>query len=81
MSTITIISPLPGTFYRAPAPDKSPFVEQGQSVQAGMVIGLIEVMKQFTEIPAEYSGHNIQFLLENGAMVEPGQPLATLEID
>ncbi len=80
MSTIEIYSPLPGIFYRSPSPDKPPFAVDGQSVEADTVIGLIEVMKQFSEVLAEQSGSNIQFLIANGADVEPGQLIATLEI-
>lgn len=80
MSTIEIISPLPGTFYRTPAPDKPPFVTEGQSVSADTVIGLIEVMKQFSEVLAEQPGSNIKFHVANGADIVPGEVLATIEI-
>jgi hypothetical protein len=48
-----ILSPLPGTFYRRPAPDKPPYKDEGDTVAVGDVIGLIEVMKSFHEVKAE----------------------------
>lgn len=79
MPTIEIISPLPGNFYRAPAPDKPSFVTEGQSVAADTVIGLIEVMKQFSEVLVEQPGSNIQFQIASGAEIAPGQVIATIE--
>lgn len=79
MPTIEITSPLPGTFYRTPAPDKPSFVTEGQFVSAGTVVGLIEVMKQFSEVLAEQPGHNIQFQIANGAEIAAGQVIATIE--
>ena len=80
MAVTEILSPLPGVFYRKPAPDSAPFLENGDTVQECTVIGLIEIMKQFNEIHAETTGTNIQFKVENGEEVEPGQVLATIEI-
>ncbi|HFU8254528.1 TPA: acetyl-CoA carboxylase [Escherichia coli] len=80
MAVTEILSPLPGVFYRKPAPDSAPFLENGDTVQESTVIGLIEIMKQFNEIHAETIGTNIQFKVENGEEVEPGQVLATIEI-
>lgn len=59
-----------GVFYRKPAPDSAPFLENGDTVQESTVIGLIEIMKQFNEIHAETTGTNIQFKVENGEEVE-----------
>ncbi|WP_142440284.1 acetyl-CoA carboxylase [Escherichia coli] len=80
MAVTEILSPLPGVFYRKPAPDSAPFLENGDTVQESTVIGLIEIMKQFNEIHVETTGTNIQFKVENGEEVEPGQVLATIEI-
>ncbi|EOL9150776.1 biotin/lipoyl-containing protein, partial [Escherichia coli] len=49
MAVTEILSPLPGVFYRKPAPDSAPFLENGDTVQESTVIGLIEIMKQFNE--------------------------------
>ena len=74
-----IRSHLPGTFYRKPAPDKPAYVEVGQRVKHGDVIGLIEVMKSFHEVLSEEAGKVTRFLVENEAAVQAGDPLAELE--
>lgn len=74
-----ILSPLPGTFYRRPAPDQPPFKEVGDSVAKGDVIGLVEVMKSFHEVKATAEGKVAEFLVENEGAVQAGQPLVTLE--
>jgi len=72
-------SPLPGVFYRAPAPDKPPFKSEGDGVAAGDTIGLIEVMKTFTPVLAEEGGRLVKFLVENEGAVMAGQPLYELD--
>lgn len=79
MATTEILSPLPGTFYRKPSPDAPPFAEVGDTIAAGAVIGLVEVMKQYTELTAEAGGTIIAFEIEDGDAVEPGQVVAVLE--
>lgn len=74
-----IISPLPGVFYRRPAPDKEEFVKEGDNVQEGDVIGLIEVMKNFFELKAEESGTVEQFLVNNEEVIEAGQEVVQLK--
>jgi acetyl-CoA carboxylase biotin carboxyl carrier protein len=74
-----VVSPLPGIFYRRPAPDKPPYKDIGDHVVEGDVVGLIEVMKQFTEIQADTGGKVVRFLVDNEAAVEPGQPVLVLE--
>jgi acetyl-CoA carboxylase biotin carboxyl carrier protein len=71
-----ILSPLPGTFYRRPAPDKPPFKADGDIVAIGDVIGLIEVMKSFIEVHADASGRIVKFEVENEEPVMAGQSLA-----
>ena len=71
-----ILSPLPGTFYRRPAPDKPPFKADGDAVALGDVIGLIEVMKSFIEVHADTSGRIVKFVVDNEEPVMAGQPLA-----
>jgi biotin carboxyl carrier protein len=73
-----IRSPLPGTFYRAASPDDEPFVADGGTVCLGDVIGLIEVMKMFTEVTADEGGVVDRFLAESGDAVSAGQPLVAL---
>ncbi len=72
---IEIRSPMIGTFYRAPSPDASPYVEVGTEVGPETVVSIIEAMKVMNEIKAEVSGVITQVLLENGRPVEFGQPL------
>ncbi|MNF70252.1 Biotin carboxyl carrier protein of acetyl-CoA carboxylase [compost metagenome] len=79
MAQHTVITPLPGTFYRKATPDSPNYVEAGAEVSADTVIGLIEVMKQFSELTAGMAGHLDAFLVEDGDPVEPGQVIATLD--
>lgn len=79
MAEQTVLTPLPGTFYRRATPDSPPFVEVGAQVTADTVIGLIEVMKQFSELTAGVAGRVSAFLVEDGDPVEPGQIVATLD--
>jgi biotin carboxyl carrier protein len=79
MAISTLLSPLPGTFYRKPAPDQPPYKNEGDKVAAGEVIGLVEVMKSFNEVKADRSGKIIRFVAENEDAVMAGQPLAEIE--
>ena len=74
-----LLSPLPGTFYRASAPDKPPFKADGDAVEVGDVIGLIEVMKSFHEVKAEVAGRNIRFVTDNEEPVMAGSVLAEVD--
>ena len=74
-----IHSPLPGTFYRASAPDKPPFKADGDAVAVGDVIGLIEVMKSFHEVKSEVAGTNIRFETDNEEPVMAGAVLAQVD--
>jgi acetyl-CoA carboxylase biotin carboxyl carrier protein len=71
----TVKAPMVGTFYRAPNPGASPFVELGQSVKEGEPLCIIEAMKLLNEIEADKSGVIKEILVENGEPVEYGQPL------
>ena len=79
MARHEVLSPLPGTFYRKPAPDAQPYVKEGDVVKPGDIIGLVEVMKQFSEVHADAAGKVVSFLVENEGTVEPGQPLVAIE--
>lgn len=74
-----ILSPLPGTFYRRPAPDQPVFKEPGDSVAKGDVIGLVEVMKSFYEVKSDVDGTITEFLVDNEGAVQAAQPLASVE--
>jgi acetyl-CoA carboxylase biotin carboxyl carrier protein len=73
-----LLSPLPGTFYRRPSPDKPPFKNEGDKVAVGDVIGLIEVMKSFNEVKADMAGKIVKFIAENEEPVMAGQPLVEI---
>ncbi|MEO8923341.1 MAG: acetyl-CoA carboxylase [Caldimonas sp.] len=81
MPRIEVVSPLPGTFYRQSSPDAAPFVTEGARVRVGDVIGLVEVMKQFSEVNAEVDGTIVSIAVASGDSVEPGQTLAVIETD
>jgi acetyl-CoA carboxylase biotin carboxyl carrier protein len=70
-----IVSPMVGTFYRAPSPDSPAYVEVGDTVTADTVVCLIEAMKVMNEIKAEVSGTITEIVAENGKPVQFGQPL------
>ncbi len=72
---ITIKSPIIGTFYRKPSPDKPVFVEVGDQINVGDVLCVIEAMKLFNEIESEVSGKIIKFLVDDSSPVEFDQPL------
>ncbi|WP_324720142.1 acetyl-CoA carboxylase biotin carboxyl carrier protein [Salinimicrobium sp. HB62] len=72
---ITIKSPIIGTFYRKPSPDKDAFVEVGDSVKVGDVLCVIEAMKLFNEIESEVSGKIVKVLVDDSSPVEFDQPL------
>lgn len=79
MANKQILSPLPGTFYRKPAPDQPPYKDAGDSVAVGDVIGLVEVMKTFYEVKADSAGKIARYLAENEAPVTAGAALVELE--
>lgn len=72
---LTIKSPIIGTFYRKPAPDKPPFIEVGDSIKEGDVLCVIEAMKLFNEIEGEISGKIVKVLVDDASPVEFDQPL------
>jgi acetyl-CoA carboxylase biotin carboxyl carrier protein len=79
-NTVTIKSPMIGTFYRSAGPDKPMFVEIGDDVSAGKTVCIIEAMKLFNEIESEVSGKIVKILVENATPVEFDQPLFLVEI-
>ncbi len=76
---ITIKSPMIGTFYRSPSPDKPVFVNIGDEIKAGQVLCIIEAMKLFNEIEAEVSGRLIKVMADDSTPVEYDQPLFLIE--
>lgn len=77
--TITIKSPMIGTFYRSPSPDKPSFVNVGDEVENGKVVCIIEAMKLFNEIESEVSGKIVKVLVDDATPVEYDQPLFLVE--
>ena len=74
----TITSPIVGTFYRRPAPDKDPYVKVGDVIDAGQIVCIVEAMKMMNEIKSEYSGTVLAVNVENAEPVEYGQSLFEL---
>jgi acetyl-coA carboxylase, biotin carboxyl carrier protein len=72
---ITIKSPIIGTFYRKPAPDKDPFVSVGSEITEGTVVCVVEAMKLFNQIESEVSGKIVKILVDDASPVEYDQPL------
>jgi len=74
-----IKSPIVGTFYKAPAPDASPFVEVGSVIQSGSVLCIVEAMKLMNEIESDVAGRIAKVMVQNGQPVEYGQTLFLVE--
>ncbi len=77
----TVSAPMVGTFYRAPSPDSAPYVNVGDSVEAGQPLCIIEAMKLMNEIESEVRGRIVEILVENGQPVEYGQPLFVISTE
>lgn len=71
----TINAPMVGTFYKAPSPESDAYVKVGDKVSSESVVCILEAMKLFNEIQAEIAGEIVEILVEDGQMVEYGQPL------
>jgi oxaloacetate decarboxylase alpha subunit len=76
---VTVTSPIVGTFYRSPAPEKPAYAQVGDVVKKGQVLCIVEAMKLMNEIESEQSGKIVQILVENGQPVEYGQDLFVIE--
>lgn len=70
-----ITSPIIGTFYRSPGPDKDPYVSEGSKVSPESTVCIVEAMKLMNEIQADVAGEVVRIYVENGQPVEYGQPL------
>lgn len=73
-----VTSPIVGTFYSAPSPDSDPYAREGDRVEKGQVLFIIESMKLMNEVNSEFSGTVSQILVENGQGVEFGQPILVI---
>ncbi len=76
--TMDIRSPIPGVFYRRPSPEADPFVDVGSPVEADTVVALVEVMKQFFDVPAGVTGTIATAEVDDAEMVDAGQVLFTV---
>jgi acetyl-CoA carboxylase biotin carboxyl carrier protein len=76
---VAVVSPMVGTFYRAPAPDADPYVEVGTMVEIGQTVCIIEAMKLMNEIESEVRGRVVELLVENAQAVEFGQKLFLID--
>jgi acetyl-CoA carboxylase biotin carboxyl carrier protein len=79
MARREVLTPIPGTFYRRPDPESEPFVTEGDAVQAGATIGLVEIMKNFQPVESDGAGTLVEFLVENEDAVVAGQPVAVVD--
>jgi acetyl-CoA carboxylase biotin carboxyl carrier protein len=79
-NTIEVKSPIVGTFYRSPGPDKPPFVKVGDTIKEGDVVCIIEAMKLFNEIESDATGTIVKVCVEDAAPVEYDQVLFLLEV-
>ena len=76
---IKIEAPVMGVFYRSPAPGESAFVEIGDVIEPGQIVGMIEAMKVFSEVPTEIAGRIVAIPAKNGGLVQPGDALVVVE--
>jgi len=79
MATHNVQTPIPGVFYRRPAPDQPEYAAPGDAVTADQTIGLVEVMKQYAEIKAGVAGTLVSFAVESEATIGPGDVVAVIE--
>jgi biotin carboxyl carrier protein len=80
MAIQQILSPLPGIFYRKPAPGEPDYKSDGDTVTQDDTVGLVEVMKSFNEVKAGAAGKIVRFLIENEDVVMAGQPIAEIDV-
>jgi len=76
---VTMTSPIVGTFYRSPSPEADPYVEEGDFVNKGQVLCIVEAMKLMNEIESEVDGRVVKILVESTKPVEYGQPLFLID--
>jgi acetyl-CoA carboxylase biotin carboxyl carrier protein len=74
-----VVAPMVGTFYSAPAPTEPPYVAEGDEIEPGQIVGIIEAMKMMNQIESEVAGRVTRILVQNAQPVEYGQPLMVVE--
>lgn len=75
---IAVAAPMVGVFFRSPAPGEPPYVSLGDPVEQGQIIGLIEAMKVFSEVPSEHEGYVVELVAADGQLVHAGDPILFL---
>lgn len=75
-----ILSPMVGTFYESPSPEEGPYMKIGDKVKVDSVVCIVEAMKLMNELEAEVEGEIVEILVENGQLVEYGQPLFLVKV-
>jgi acetyl-CoA carboxylase biotin carboxyl carrier protein len=78
--TMPVVAPLVGVFYRSGSPGAKPFVEVGDTVERGQVVGIVEAMKVMNEVTSDYRGTVAEILVENGEAVQYEQPLMRIDV-
>ncbi|EZH66951.1 acetyl-CoA carboxylase [Bacillaceae bacterium JMAK1] len=78
--SVEITSPMVGTFYRASSPDADPYVQVGDQVHSESIVCIVEAMKLMNELEAETKGEIVEVLVENGELVDYGQPLFRVKV-
>ena len=73
-----ILSPLPGIFYRSPSPDKPAYAVPGDVITVGQTLGIVEIMKQFSEVRSDVAGTLVSFSVDDTGTVDPGDVIATI---
>ncbi len=81
MTRKTITATMPGVFYRRPDPEEEEYVQEGDDVEEGDVVGLIGVMKNFQEVEADVAGTVVELIAENEQEIEAGDELVAVETD
>jgi acetyl-CoA carboxylase biotin carboxyl carrier protein len=76
-----VVSPMVGTFYKSPSPDADAYVKAGSRVDEKTIVCIVEAMKLMNEIEADVKGEIVEVLVENGQLVEYGQPLFLVKVD
>jgi acetyl-CoA carboxylase biotin carboxyl carrier protein len=79
MARREVLTPIPGIFYRRPDPDSEPFKSEGDEVEAGETIGLVEIMKNFQAVESEVGGTLVEYLADNEDEVEAGEAVAAVD--
>ena len=75
-----LLAPMTGTWYRTPSPDDPPFVSEGDAVEVGQTVGLIEAMKVFSDVPSDVAGTVLEFLIPSGKLVQQGDPILRVQL-